>query len=555
MISSLYIKNVAVVKELNIDFNSGFSVLTGETGAGKSVIMDCIGILIGSRAIKGKIRNGEKEATIRATFENLPSSVTTRLEELGYEMADELILQRNFTVDGKNTVKINGQSITQGMAKEIGSNLITIHGQNDNQKLMQKSEHLGILDAYANLENIKNDYYNAYSAYIEAKKKLDNLKSKAKEKIRLFDIYQFQANEIDDVGLKIGEEEYLLSEEKRLQNIEKIEKHSKFIYHVLYSSERSVSSLIDKVSSSLAQLSAVISKADEFNEKLIQMQYEINDIADEVATWAESDGENTDKKLDKIGARLNAISRLKKKYGNSVEEIIAFRQELQISLDEMENSDELIEKTERELKLLENTVWEKGTALTNYRKSSAKKLQDAISIELEFLEMPKVRFLIDISPAEQPLPTGLDNIEFLISTNLGQPPMPMIKIASGGELSRIMLAIKSILLNKDGVSAVIFDEVDTGISGKTSRKVGIKLKQIAKHIQVICVTHSAQIASLSDNHYLISKSDFDGATQTNIQILNYPSRISEVARILGGLNITEAQVVAAREMIDEGQTL
>ncbi len=555
MISSLYIKNVAVVKELNIDFNSGFSVLTGETGAGKSVIMDCIGILIGSRSVKGKIRNGEQEAIIRAAFENLPSSITDRLRELGYEVDDELILQRNFTVEGKNTVRINGQSITQGMAKEIGSNLITIHGQNDNQKLMQKGEHLGILDAYADLENIKIDYFNTYSEYIEAKKRLDNLKSKAKEKIRLFDIYQFQANEIDEINLKIGEEEYLLSEEKRLQNIEKIEKHSKFTYHALYSSERSVSALIDKASSSLAQLSAVIPKANELNEKLIQMQYEINDIADEVVSWAETDGENTDKKLDKIGARLNAISRLKKKYGNSAEEILAFRKELQISLDEMENSDELIEKTEHELKLLEKTVWEKGTVLTDHRKASAKRLQDSISAELEFLEMPKVRFLIDIRPAEQPLPTGLDNIEFLISTNLGQPPMPMIKIASGGELSRIMLAIKSILLNKDGASAVIFDEVDTGISGKTSRKVGIKLKQIAKHIQVICVTHSAQIASLSDNHYLISKSDVDGAAQTNIRILDYPSKVSEVARILGGLNITETQVIAAREMIDEGQTL
>ena len=555
MITSLYIRNIAVVKELNIDFSSGFSTLTGETGAGKSVIMDCIGILLGSRPIKGKIRHGEREALIRATFETVPKEVQSKLVELGFENEDSLILQRSFNVDGKTVVKLNGQTVTQYIAKDIASNLISIHGQNDNQKLMQKSEHLNVLDWFANLSSFRDDYSVTYNSYKSLNDKLTELKSLDKERARLYDVYQFQANEIDEINPKVGEEEKLLAEEKRLSNIEKIQKHSNFTYHILQGSERSVTALLDKASSSLAHLRDCVPQTNELNEKLIQIRYEISDIADTINDFGQGNGENADKLLDKIGSRLNAISRLKKKYGNTIDEILVFRKELGTKIADMENSEYLIEQTEAELAKVSQELNSKALLLSDARKKAAIELQDKIMNQLEFLEMPKVRFVIDFKDSPVPLSTGKDVVEFLISTNVGQLPMPMAKIASGGELSRIMLAIKSILLDKDGITSVIFDEIDTGISGKTSRKVGIKLKEIAKHVQVLCVTHSAQIASLADNHYLVSKSEVNGATQTTLRLLDNDARINEVARILGGLNVTQNQILAAEEMINEGKRL
>ena len=376
-----------------------------------------------------------------------------------------------------------------------------------------------------------------------------------KERARLYDVYQFQANEIDEVNPKVGEEEKLLTEEKRLSNIEKIQKHSNFTYHVLQGSERSVTALLDKATSSLSHLRDCIPQTNELNEKLIQIRYEISDIADTINDFGQDNGENADKLLDKIGSRLNAISRLKKKYGNTIDEILVFRKELGTKIADMENSEYLIEQTEAELAMVSQELNSKALLLSEARKKAAIELQDKIMNQLEFLEMPKARFVIDFKDSPVPLSTGKDVVEFLISTNAGQLPMPMAKIASGGELSRIMLAIKSILLDKDGITSVIFDEIDTGISGKTSRKVGIKLKEIAKHVQVLCVTHSAQIASLADNHYLVSKSEVNGATQTTLRLLDNDARINEVARILGGLNVTQNQILAAEEMINEGKRL
>ena len=312
---------------------------------------------------------------------------------------------------------------------------------------------------------------------------------------------------------------------------------------------------MDKATSSLSHLRDCIPQTNELNEKLIQIRYEISDIADTINDFGQDNGENADKLLDKIGSRLNAISRLKKKYGNTIDEILVFRKELGTKIADMENSEYLIEQTEAELAKVSQELNSKALLLSDARKKAAIELQDKIMNQLEFLEMPKVRFVIDFKDSPVPLSTGKDVVEFLISTNAGQLPMPMAKIASGGELSRIMLAIKSILLDKDGITSVIFDEIDTGISGKTSRKVGIKLKEIAKHVQVLCVTHSAQIASLADNHYLVSKSEVNGATQTTLRLLDNDARINEVARILGGLNVTQNQILAAEEMINEGKRL
>lgn len=555
MITSLHIKNIAVIKEADIDFRQGFSVLLGETGAGKSVIIDSIGILLGSRSAKGKIRSGEDEALISACFEKLSRDAVEELKNFGFDADDGIMLQRKISSDGKNTIKLNGQTISAGVCKEVGKLLITIHGQNDTQKLMQKTAHLEILDSYGGLYVERDDYFNVYERYRNISAELEKIKSEAKEKSRLLDIYKYQVKEIDDVNPKIGEEEKLLAEEKRLSNAEKIEKHSFFAYHLLKGSEKSVIAAIDRAYSSISQLSDSIEEAEALSERLEQAKYEIEDIAYTVHGFADGVEGSSQEKLDKIESRLDAIQRLKKKYGNTVEEILEFRKKTGFMIDEMENSDEIIGRLEKELERLNTLLSEKASELTEKRRYFAEKLQEEIRHELEFLEMPKVRFIIDISHKSEAGESGFDDVEFLVSANAGQEPMPMIKIASGGELSRIMLAVKSVLLDKDGASTVIFDEIDTGISGKTSRKVGIKLKQISKIIQVICVTHSAQIASLADNNHLISKSEVEGATQTKVSLLDDEGRIYEVARILGGLNITQSQLDAAREMVEEGKLL
>lgn len=555
MINSLYIKNIAVIKELSVDLSGGLTTLTGETGAGKSVIIDSIGILLGSRPHKEKIRNGEASATVSACFDGLSEDTLRALDELGFDGREGVVIQRTVTREGKTSVKVNGQTVTQAMGKQIGAHLMTIHGQNDNQKLMQRSEHMGILDSYAELSESKNEYFKVYSEYKATRERLDSIKKSAAESARMLDVYKFQAREIDEAALRSGEEERLEAEEKRLENIEKIEKHSRFAYHVLRGSEKSVSVLVDKASASLEQLSSVINEAQELAERLARVGYELDDIAEAVRELVGDDVQGADKRLDKIGSRLDLIQKLKRKYGENIDEILKFRKSIGERIDEMENSDELIERTEKELKELLTRLSEKGRMLTEKRKAAAKRLQDDIMRELSFLEMPKVRFVVDVKCGESPTPNGFDEVEFLISTNAGNEPMPMIKIASGGELSRIMLAIKTVLLDKDGVDSVIFDEIDTGISGKTSRKVGIKLKEIAKKIQVLCVTHSAQIASLADGHLLISKRECDGETQTSVRLLDEEGRVNEVARILGGLNITRSQTDAAREMIEEGKYL
>lgn len=555
MITSLHIKNIAVIKEADIDFMQGFSVLSGETGAGKSVIIDSIGILLGSRSAKGKIRSGEDEAFISACFEKLSSDAAEELKSMGFDADEGIMLQRRISSDGKNTIKLNGQTISAGVCKEIGKLLLTIHGQNDTQRLMQKTAHLEILDSYGDLRNERDNYLEVYEKYKNVSAKLNKVKSESQEKIRLLDIYKYQVKEIEDVNPKIGEEERLLAEEKRLSNAEKIEKHSFFTYRLLKGSEKSVIAAIDRAYSSISQISDSVEEAEALLERLEQAKYEIEDIAYTVNGFADGIEGSSEEKLDKIENRLDAIQRLKRKYGNTVEEILEFRKKTGYVIDEMENSDEIIEKLEKELERLSVLLSERANELTEKRKFYAKKLQEEIRYELEFLEMPKVRFVIDIAHKAEAGESGFDDVEFLVSANAGQEPMPMIKIASGGELSRIMLAVKSVLLDKDGASTVIFDEIDTGISGKTSRKVGIKLKQISKIIQVICVTHSAQIASLADNNHLISKSEVGGATQTKVSLLDDEGRIREVARILGGLNITQSQLDAAREMVEEGKLL
>ena len=555
MLQSLHIENAAVIKSLDIDLVDGFSVLSGETGAGKSIIIDSINLLSGNRVSRDLIRTGEDKAMVSAVFSECGDEVIRLLDDYGIECDGTVMLARTMSRDGRSVVKLNGRTITQTLQRELCRLLINIHGQNENQRLMQKSAQIEILDAYAANRELLARYEEQYEAVTDVRAKLAELDRDEAEKIRLRDILKFQLDEINRVKLKNDEEEHLLEAERnRLGSIERISEAAGLSYRILYGSEKGVVPLIDRVTTALSKISDALPEAGELSEKLSGYRYEIEDIAERVRDFAEVD-ENPTERLNKIESRLDAISKLKRKYGATVEEVLAFRDDIAARLDALENVDQLREDLGFELSKLQKEAEETAGLIHKRRIEASQKIIREVTETLGFLDMPKVRFEIDIHRADKLKPNGYDEVEFLISANAGEPPMPMERIASGGELSRIMLALKSVLSDKDGVSTVVFDEVDAGISGKTSRKVGIKLKQIAKTTQVLCVTHSAQIASLADAHYLIAKRENEGRTETEVALLDDDGRVSEVARILGGIHVTESQLAAAKELIEDGRTI
>lgn len=556
MLSSLHIENIAVIKTLDIDLERGFSALTGETGAGKSIIIDSINMLIGGKIQRELIRTGESKATVSGIFTSLSPLVIEKLDELGLSPDEDgcIMLQKSITDDGRSSVKLNGRTITASVHRELASALINIHGQNDSQLFLNRSSHIDLLDSFAQVSEELEAYRSIYEEYTDIRKKLSELESGDKEKNRLIEIYRYQISEIDSLRLKEGEEEVLEAECNKLRNLENIKKHSSFTYRILHSSEKSasVTYLLDRASQSMTAISDVVPEAAELSERLKNYRYEIEDIAltiDGFTSEGFSDGDPT-ARLNKIEGRLDAIAKLKRKYGSSISEILTFRDETALKLDEIEQSDDKIAEYKAMLVSVTEKMTNAAAVLGKKRRAAAEMLSERIDEVLLFLDMPKVHFEVSITDGE-PRKNGFDDVEFLVSTNVGEPLKPMIKIASGGELSRIMLAMKSVLADKDSVDTLIFDEIDTGISGKTSRKVGIKLKSISDGIQVVCVTHSAQIASLADIHYRIDKSEQDGRAVTSLTLLDEDGRIEETARILGGINVTETQRSAAREMIRE----
>jgi len=554
MLQSLHIENIAVIKTLDIDFENGFSVLTGETGAGKSIIIDSINMLSGNRISRELIRSGEDKALVSAVFCELSENVKRLLEEYGFETEDSLMLQRTLSKDGKSIVKLNGRTVTQTIQKDICRLLINIHGQNENQRLVNKGAQLDILDAFAENGELLSEYSDVYKQLSEAKSKLDELNSNQAEKMRMRDVYAFQLEEINAVKLKDGEEDILEAERNRLGSIEKISEKVNLVYRALYAGEKgSAVYLLERSAAALDKISDVLPEVRELSQRLNDYRYEIEDIALTVRDYA-ADAENPTEQLNKIESRLDAINKLKRKYGNTVAEILEFRDKTAKMLDEIDNSDDIKEDISNEIKRVGKIAIELAEKIHDRRASAAEKITVGVMENLKFLDMPKVKFRLAVNSGTKLRNDGLDDVEFLIATNAGEPLMPLEKIASGGELSRIMLALKCVLSDKDGVGTVIYDEVDAGISGKTSRKVGIKLKEISEFMQIISVTHSAQIASLADNHYLISKQDVDGRTESSVDLLDEKGRVNEIARILGGINVTESQMTAAREMIEEGRS-
>lgn len=554
MLKELSIENIAIVKKECIEFDNGFSVLTGETGAGKSIIIDSIGLIMGARFSKELIRSGEENARVSALFTELTDHEKDFLENAGFPAEDDgtFFIQRKISVSGASSAIVNGRTVTVSVLRTIGEFLINIHGQHASQALLEEENHILYLDAMANDSSLLSEYSKIYEEYSETKNKIEDLKKKENEKERTIELLKYQLNDIDSVKPKKGEEEALEINKKKIADAEKISKYSTLVYRALYRNEKglSASELISKASDAISVLSDIIPDASSYVETLRDFAYRIEDIAETIHKECDVGYKNPSEILDRIESRLNSISKLKRKYGSTVEDIIAYREKIATELKSLEHSEETITDLSNDLKEIKDRLSEKAAKITEVRNIAAKDLEERIVSELRFLEMEKVRFKISVTPLKEFSANGNDAVSFLVSANPGEPLLPLSKIASGGELSRTMLALKCALADNERTPTLIFDEIDTGISGKTSHKIGIKLSDCAKSCQVICVTHSPQIAAVAKSHFMVSKREIGGRTESDVKKLSYDERIHEIARIIGGATINAQTIAAAKDLVD-----
>lgn len=550
MLESIHIENIALIKNIDISLSPDFSSFTGETGAGKSIIIDSIGCLCGNKVTKELIRKGESQAVVEGIFSDIGKTALEKLSESGIEPDEDGVVYISRTVksDGKSTVKINGRTVPLSMLKEVSRSLINIHGQHDNTELLDKESHKKLLDSYGENEAILSRYSSSYTNYCSIKKQLDSINTDEGEKMRRIEMLKFQINDISSLKLKEGEEEKLTEEKNRLLNIEKIARNSSVVSEMLYGAGACAAECIDRAFEALRNLSKISEEYLQFEEELGEIKSKIIDIAETVSDMTGNYDENPSVTLDKIENRLDDIAKAKRKYGSDVNEILAYLEKAKNELDELENYDRKSEQLKEQLKDAGKELKNAGSLLTNARIEAGKKLTQNIEEQMQYLDMPGVKFKVNIAEKSYGK-DGADDIEFFVMTNSGEGFSPLSKTASGGELSRIMLAIKSVIAEKDGIDTLIFDEVDTGISGKTSRKIGLKLGEISKFSQVLCVTHSAQICSVADIHFLVSKHTENERTYTKVTSLSETERISETARIIAGINITESSLTAAKELI------
>ncbi len=554
MLSSLHIENIAVIRCADIDISRGFTVLTGETGAGKSIIIDSINFLMGNRTGKELIRSGENSALVSALFTDIPAEVTSNLEEFGISLDEngELFLQRTLNVDGNSQIKINGRTCTASILKKVTGLLINIHGQHDSKYLLENRYHIELLDSFAENSERLLKYKGYYERMNELTAKIKEIQISEGEKERITEILSYQIKDIDNAKLKKGEEEALLAREGVLRNSEHISKQIRFCYKALYSNDKGVtaSTLARKSADALLSVSDVLPDFKEMAEKLNSFAYEMEEIAVSAKEAAGDISLDPLFELNEVQARLDVIHKLKRKYGNSVEEILEYRDKRSEELDNITRSEDRIEELKREYLEIKEKADEIAYLITQNRVKAAEILESSVCDCLAFLEMPKVKFKVDVTDCGKYTSKGKDEVSFMLSANPGEPLKPLSKIASGGELSRIMLALKSVLREKESTGTVIFDEVDSGVSGKTSQKIGIKLKQTSESCQVICITHSAQIAALADDHLFILKREKDGRVETEVKSLDYDSRVNELARIMGGQEITKVLLSSAKELLD-----
>ncbi len=549
MLTSLKIENVAIIESAAIEFGCGLNILTGETGAGKSIIIDSINAVLGERTSKDIIRTGADSAKVYAVFEDITRSVKSMLEENGIDCEDDvLIVNRTINRDGKNVCRINGVPVTVNMLKAVTRELIDIHGQHDNQALLTPEKHCGFIDSFANCDNLINYYRASYYELCSVRKKLASLKTDESSKAQKIDLLTYQIDEIEKAGIKIGEREELTERKTLINNSQRIIKSANAAYEYLKCDNGG----IDLVSNALYEIERAAEYFPTLNsivEQMNNIKYELDDVT-EIIRDRIAELEYDEYELDEIESRLDLLYRLSRKYGETEEEILEFLDNAREELENISFSEEKIRMLiakEAELVAETETLANK---LTSTRLTAGEKLSELISEELEFLDMPNVTFTVSRNEVDFN-ENGTDEIEFLISANAGESAKPLAKIASGGELSRIMLAIKNVLADADNVGTMIFDEIDTGVSGRAAQKIAMKLRQVSAGRQVICVTHLAQIAAQGDVHLFISKSVREGKTFTEVRSLLGENRVGEVARIMGGIEITDLQLMSAREMLEK----
>ena len=551
MLSSLQIENVAVIQKAEVHFEPGLNVLTGETGAGKSILIDSINAILGNRTSKDLVRTGAAKAVIRAAFEQVPPAVLDKLEQSGYERSEALLLSREITAEGKSSCRINGMPATAAVLRELCGGLININGQHDSVGLLNPAHHLGILDDYAQNRTVFQEYYTLYRELVQVKRELDALITDEAEKQRKIDLLQYQVQEIEDAGLTAGEEQTLENRRKVLSNASAIRDRLAQSYALLSGSDDAAGAvdLLGEASNAVdaaAQLDPALAAAA---GQLLDLYYNAKDVAADLIGRLDAYDTN-DAELDEVEQRLDLLYRLKRKYGSTVEDVIAFGQKAREELDNIQHSQQRHDALQAEKLRLYAKAREKAEALTQTRLKAFEELNTRISGTLDFLNMPGVR--MTLRHTRGPLAShGQDSIEFYISTNPGEAPKPLAKIASGGELSRITLAIKNAMADKDAVPTVIYDEIDSGVSGKAAGRIGEVLRQSAQGHQILCITHTAQIAALADCHLLIQKNVSNERTYTEIHPLDENGRVEALARLISGDHVTELSRANAREMLQE----
>lgn len=563
MITELHIENIAVIKNLTVSFGKGFSVLTGETGAGKSIIIDSVNLLIGGRSTRELIRSGEERALVSACFEGFSEALCKELGELDVypEEDGRIYIVRTISSDGKTSSKINGRSVPLSVLRDVGRLLINIHGQHDNQLLLTPSKHIDILDSYAHTEGALAEYTEKYGELAELRRRLKSNTRSEKEKAELADTLTYRISEIDNARLKPGEEETLAAKREKIRNIEKVVKYSSLIRHALTSGEggMSASEQIRIASDAVERIADILPDAAGIAERLRFCMYELQDISDIAASLSDEEVADPEAELDWIESRLEIISRLESKYAPDIPGILAERERFAKELDELKNSERTIEGIRKELVRKAKEASTCAERLSSLRKEGAERLSSLVTEQLRFLDLEKVSFSVAVENPEGEggtlrfMPSGCDEVEFLIAANPGEPLKALSKIASGGELSRVMLALKSVLADSDGVTTIIFDEIDTGVSGRTSQKIGLKLHDLSRECQIICITHSPQIAATADTQYKISKKEVMGRAETSVKPLDTDERVEEISRIMGGIEITDTVRRTAREMLEKGK--
>lgn len=553
MLSNLQIENIAVIKSASIDFENGFNVMTGETGAGKSIVIDSLNAILGERTSRELIRSGADSASVCAEFQNVGDNVKNELEKLGIEKDDTLIVSRKLTPDGKNVCRINGMPATVSMLKALGVQLVNIHGQLDNQSLLSPETHCSFIDKLAGSGRELNEFKELYSLYIKKENELKSLNTDVNEKNRRLDILNYQIEEIQKADIRPGEKDELTEKLGFLRNAEKVLD----LLHTAYAALNGDGEMPGAADIAADAASKLLSAAD-YSSDFAETANGVNDAAMNLSAYTE---ELRDKiysldydpnETERAEERLDVIYRLSQKYGDSEEDILAYLENAEKERDALSFSDERAEQLRAETEKAYNEALAAAKKLSEIRIEAGKKFSADVERELAFLDMPSVKFIVNDSVGEL-YENGIDNIEFLLSANAGEEPKPLSKIASGGELSRIMLAIKCVLSELDDIDTLIFDEIDSGVSGRAALKIAAKMKELSKTHQVICVTHLAQIAAFADEHKLISKEEKDGRTYTCIVSLDYNGRKYELARIMGGLTVTQSILNSAEELLSSAE--